>query len=37
MMATIAGKAIGHLDLKDTGGEEKVVEMVPHPGTGSST
>jgi glycerophosphoryl diester phosphodiesterase len=26
-MATIAGKATGHLDLKDTGGEEKVVEM----------
>ena len=27
VMATIAGKATGHLDLKDTGGEEKVVEM----------
>jgi glycerophosphoryl diester phosphodiesterase len=26
-MALIAGKAIGHLDLKDTGGEERVVEM----------
>jgi glycerophosphoryl diester phosphodiesterase len=27
VMALIAGKAIGHLDLKDTGGEGKVVEM----------
>ena len=27
VMATIAGKATGHLDLKDTGGEEQVVEM----------
>ena len=27
VMATIAGKATGHLDLKDTGGEDKVVEM----------
>ena len=27
IMALIAGKAIGHLDLKDTGGEERVVEM----------
>ena len=27
VMALIAGKAIGHLDLKDTGGEEQVVEM----------
>src|ERR1700748_1580921 len=27
VMATIAGKATGHLDLKDTGGEEKVVQM----------
>ena len=27
VMAAIAGKATGHLDLKDTGGEEKVVEM----------
>jgi glycerophosphoryl diester phosphodiesterase len=27
VMATIAGKAIGHLDLKDTGGEEQVVEL----------
>ena len=27
VMATIAGKATGHLDLKDTGGEETVVEM----------
>ena len=27
VMATIAGKATGHLDLKDTGGEAKVVEM----------
>jgi glycerophosphoryl diester phosphodiesterase len=27
VMATIAGKANGHLDLKDTGGEEQVVEM----------
>jgi len=27
VMATIAGKATGHLDLKDTGGEERVVEM----------
>jgi glycerophosphoryl diester phosphodiesterase len=27
VMALIAGKAIGHLDLKDTGGEERVVEM----------
>ena len=26
-MALIAGKATGHLDLKDTGGEEMVVEM----------
>jgi glycerophosphoryl diester phosphodiesterase len=27
VMALIAGKAIGHLDLKDTGGEERVVEL----------
>jgi glycerophosphoryl diester phosphodiesterase len=27
VMAVIAGKANGHLDLKDTGGEEQVVEM----------
>lgn len=27
VMATIAGKATAHLDLKDTGGEDKVVEM----------
>lgn len=27
IMALIAGKAIGHLDLKDTGGEEGVVEL----------
>jgi glycerophosphoryl diester phosphodiesterase len=27
VMAAIAGKAAGHLDLKDTGGEDKVVEM----------
>jgi glycerophosphoryl diester phosphodiesterase len=27
VMTAIAGKAIGHLDLKDTGGEETVVEM----------
>jgi len=27
VMALIAGKAIGHLDLKDTGGEEGVVEL----------
>src|SRR6478672_8104945 len=27
VMATIAGKATGHLDLKDTGGEGQVVEM----------
>ena len=27
VMALIAGKATGHLDLKDTGGEEMVVEM----------
>jgi glycerophosphoryl diester phosphodiesterase len=27
VMATIAGRATGHLDLKDTGGEEEVVEM----------
>ncbi len=27
VMATIAGKATGHLDLKDTAGEDKVVEM----------
>jgi glycerophosphoryl diester phosphodiesterase len=27
VMTLIAGKAAGHLDLKDTGGEEKVVEM----------
>jgi glycerophosphoryl diester phosphodiesterase len=27
VMATIAGKATGHLDLKDIGGEEKVVDM----------
>ena len=27
VMTMIAGKATGHLDLKDTGGEEKVVEM----------
>src|SRR5256886_13099985 len=27
VMSTIAGKATGHLDLKDTGGEETVVEM----------
>ena len=27
VMATIAGKATGHLDLKDTGGEEQVVEL----------
>jgi glycerophosphoryl diester phosphodiesterase len=27
IMALIAGKAIGHLDLKDTGGEARVVEM----------
>ena len=26
-MTLIAGRATGHLDLKDTGGEEKVVEM----------
>lgn len=27
VMALIAGKATGHLDLKDTGGEERVVEL----------
>jgi glycerophosphoryl diester phosphodiesterase len=27
VMALIAGKAIGHLDIKDTGGEERVVEL----------
>ena len=27
VMTLIAGKATGHLDLKDTGGEEKVVEI----------
>ena len=27
VMATIAGMATAHLDLKDTGGEDKVVEM----------
>jgi glycerophosphoryl diester phosphodiesterase len=27
VMAAIAGKATGHLDLKDTGGEDEVVEM----------
>ena len=27
VMALIAGKAIGHLDVKDTGGEEQVVRM----------
>jgi glycerophosphoryl diester phosphodiesterase len=27
VMAAIAGKATGHLDLKDTGGEDKVVDM----------
>jgi len=27
VMTLIAGQATGHLDLKDTGGEEKVVEM----------
>jgi glycerophosphoryl diester phosphodiesterase len=27
LMTLIAGKATGHLDLKDAGGEEKVVEM----------
>jgi glycerophosphoryl diester phosphodiesterase len=27
VMALIAGKAVGHLDLKDTGGEERVVDM----------
>ena len=27
VMATIAGKATAHLDLKDTGGEDKAVEM----------
>jgi glycerophosphoryl diester phosphodiesterase len=27
VMTLIAGKATGHLDLKDTGGEEQVVEM----------
>ena len=27
VMATIAGKATGHLDLKDIGGEEQVVEL----------
>lgn len=27
LMTLIAGKATGHLDLKDTGGEEKAVEM----------
>jgi glycerophosphoryl diester phosphodiesterase len=27
LMTLIAGKATGHLDLKDTGGEERVVEM----------
>ena len=26
-MALIAGKATGHLDLKDAGGEERVVEL----------
>ena len=29
-MALIAGKAIGHLDLKDTGGEERVVKLALH-------
>jgi glycerophosphoryl diester phosphodiesterase len=27
VMALIAGKAIGHLDVKDTGGEERVIEL----------
>lgn len=27
VMALIAGKATGHLDLKDAGGEERVVEL----------
>jgi glycerophosphoryl diester phosphodiesterase len=27
VMTLIAGKVAGHLDLKDTGGEEQVVEM----------
>jgi glycerophosphoryl diester phosphodiesterase len=27
VMTLIAGKAIGHLDIKDTGGEKRVVEM----------
>jgi glycerophosphoryl diester phosphodiesterase len=27
VMALIAGKAIGHLDIKDTGGEERTVEL----------
>src|SRR5262245_62390620 len=27
VMTVIAGRATGHLDLKDTGGEETVVEM----------
>ena len=27
VMATIAGKATGHLDLKDIGGEEQIVEL----------
>ena len=27
VMALIAGKATGHLDVKDTGGEEKIIEM----------
>jgi glycerophosphoryl diester phosphodiesterase len=27
VMALIAGKAIGHLDVKDTGGEERVVQL----------
>ncbi len=26
-MTLVAGRAAGHLDLKETGGEEKVVEM----------
>src|SRR2546430_5995593 len=30
VMATIAGKATGHLDLKDTGGEEQVVRSEEH-------
>src|SRR5512142_1552004 len=35
VMALIAGKATGHLDLKDTGGEERVVELaLDHLGPG---